>query len=46
MGKFIGPGYVRVGPVTAGVFGVGCLVRLAQAGLVALLVAILVVVFV
>lgn len=25
MGKFIGPGYVRVGPVTAGVFGVGCL---------------------
>lgn len=26
MGKFVGPGYVRVGPVTAGVFGVGCLV--------------------
>lgn len=26
MGKFIGPGYVRVGPVTAGVFGVGCLI--------------------
>jgi hypothetical protein len=25
MGRFVGPGYVRVGPVTAGPFGVGCL---------------------
>lgn len=23
--KFIGPGYVRCGPVTAGCFGIGCL---------------------
>lgn len=26
MGKFIGPGYVRLGPITAGPLGVGCLV--------------------
>lgn len=25
MGRFIGPGYVRVGPVTAGPLGIGCL---------------------
>ena len=25
MGRFIGPGYVRLGPVTAGPLGVGCL---------------------
>ncbi len=24
--KFIGPGYVRFGPITAGPFGIGCLV--------------------
>lgn len=30
MGKFIGPGYVRVGPVTAGVFGVGCLMAVLR----------------
>lgn len=26
MGKFLGPGYVRCGPVTAGCFGIGCLI--------------------
>lgn len=26
MGKFIGPGYVRAGPVTAGLFGCGCII--------------------
>ncbi len=23
--KFIGPGYIRLGPITAGPFGIGCL---------------------
>ena len=26
MGRHIGPGYVRAGPITAGAFGVGCLI--------------------
>ncbi len=26
MGKHIGPGYIRAGPITAGPLGVGCLI--------------------
>lgn len=28
MGKFIGPGYIRFGPITAGPLGIGCLLPL------------------
>ncbi len=35
MGKFIGPGYVRLGPVTAGAFGIGCLMQTVIAFMVA-----------
>ncbi len=40
MGKFVGPGYVRAGPVTAGVFGVGCLVPLLTIIITVLMVAV------
>jgi len=39
VGKFIGPGYVRVGPVTAGVFGVGCLIPILKTVAVLVLLA-------
>lgn len=38
MGKFVGPGYVRAGPGTAGCFGVGCLVPTVIAILIAILI--------
>lgn len=36
-GKFVGPGYVRVGPATAGCFGVGCLLPILATLLVIVL---------